>query len=159
MPKRYHKSSRKHGGMRSEYGESSRKDGHNRDEYENQSDRHPNYGVGEERSKHHGDRFNDEMKHDRGDERAVYRKFRAMGDASGFYAGMEPRRRQEMEDAGMIHEDQSKIANLPQYVMIKEYPKVGPYLSEGLEDSIAGVDHQMDYDDGKRREHFYPKKV
>ena len=75
------------------------------------------------------------------------------------YAGMEPRRRQEMEDAGMIHEDHSAIANLPQNVMIKKYPESGPYMPEGLDDTIAGVDRQMDYDDEKRREHMYPKKV
>lgn len=76
-----------------------------------------------------------------------------------YYAGMEPRRRQEMEDAGMIHEDHRAIANLPQNVMIKEYPKAGPYMPEGLDDTIAGVDRQMDYDDEKRAMNFYPKKV
>jgi hypothetical protein len=75
------------------------------------------------------------------------------------YAGMEPRRRQEMEDAGMIHEDHSAIANLPQNVMIKKYPEAGPYMPEGLDDTIAGVDRQMDYDDGKRKANMYPKKV
>ena len=113
----------------------------------------------EERSKHQREHFNDEIEHERGNERAVYRRFRAMGPEHGFYAGMEPRRRQEMEDAGYIHEDHNAIANLPQQVMMKPYPRTGPYLPEGLEDSIRGVDHQMDYDDNKRREHFYPKKV
>ena len=111
------------------------------------------------RASHQRDEFNDELKHSRGDEQAVYRKFRASNLDQGFYAGSEPRRRQEMQDAGMIYEDPRAIANLPQEVMIKGYPKTGPYLPEGLEDSIAGVDHQMDYDDKKRKEHFYPKKV
>jgi hypothetical protein len=110
-----------------------------------------------ERSKHEMDHFNDELKHDRGNEQAVYRRFRASGNE--FYAGMEPRRRQEMEDAGMIHEDHDAIANLPQNVMMVKYPKTGPYMPEGLEDSIRGIDHQMDYDDNKRKEHFYPKKI
>jgi hypothetical protein len=73
--------------------------------------------------------------------------------------GMEPRRRQEMEDAGMIHEDHSQIANLPQGVVIKPYPKVGNYLPEDLDDTIRGVDGQMDLDNRKRSEHFKPKKV
>lgn len=111
------------------------------------------------RSSHEPDKFNDEKKHNRGDEQAVYRKFRASNLDQGFYAGSEPRRRQEMQDAGMIFEDSRAIANLPQEVMFKEYPKTGPYLPEGLEDSIRGVDHQMDYDDKKRAEHWYPKKV
>jgi len=115
--------------------------------------------AGSGRSSHRADEFNDEKKSNRGNERAVYRKFRALGNLEGFYAGSEPRRRQEMQDAGMIYEDHNAIANLPQQVMIKEYPKTGPYMPEGLEDSIVGVDHQMDYDDSQRKEHFYPKKV
>ena len=84
---------------------------------------------------------------------------KSKGMGHEFYAGMEPRRRQEMEDAGMIHEDHAAIANLPQNVMIKAYPYPGPYLPEGLDDTIAGVDRQMDYDDGKRKANMYPKKV
>ena len=110
-----------------------------------------------QRSMHHPDHFNDEYKHDRGNERAVYRKFRALGNE--IYAGMEPRRRQEMEDAGYLHEDHNAVANLPQGVVMKPYPKNGPYLPEGLEDSIRGIDWQMDYDDSQRKAHFLPKKV
>lgn len=77
----------------------------------------------------------------------------------GYYSGMDARRRQEMEDAGMIHEDHRAIANLPQEVMIKPYPMTGPYIPEVLDDTIRGVDKQMDFDDRKRKEHFFPKKV
>ena len=69
------------------------------------------------------------------------------------------RRTQHMQDGGMIHSDFNEIANLPQGVMMKQYPKAGPYLPEDLDDTIAGVDRQMDYDDGKRKQNFYPKKV
>jgi len=75
------------------------------------------------------------------------------------YAGMEPRRRQEMEDAGMIHEDHSAIANMPQEVMMKKYPDSESYMPENLDDTISGVDRQIGYDDRKRKEHFMPKKV
>ena len=77
----------------------------------------------------------------------------------GYYEGMDARRRQEMEDSGMIHEDHRAIANLPQEVKIAPYPKTGPYIPEVLDDNISGVDMQMDGDDKKRREHFKPKKV
>ncbi len=106
---------------------------------------------------HHSDHFNDEHKHNKDHgERGMYR-----GHLTGaeMYAGMEPRRRQELEDAGMIHEDHMAIANLPQNVMIKPYPRTGPYMPEILEDTIRGVDGQMDYDDKQRKAHFYPKKV
>ena len=77
----------------------------------------------------------------------------------GYYEGETGRRTQEMEDAGMIHEDRSAIANLPQEVMFKTYPRTGPYMPENLDDTIKGVDKQMDMDDSKRREHMVPKKV
>lgn len=76
-----------------------------------------------------------------------------------FYAGMDARRRQELEDSGMISENASAIANLPQEVMIKSYPKSNNYLPEGIDDTIRGVDMQMDYDDGKRAARMAPKKV
>lgn len=76
-----------------------------------------------------------------------------------FYAGMPARRRQELEDAGMIHEDDNAIANLPQYVKITAYPKPGYFLEEGLDDTIAGIDKQIGFDDERRDAHFYPKKV
>ncbi len=115
------------------------------------------YSSGSKSVNHHPDHFNDEMKHDKDHgERAMYR--RGLTGAEQ-YAGMEPRRRQELEDAGMIHEDHMAIANLPQNVMIKPYPKTGPYNPEILDDTIRGVDGQMDYDDNQRARHFYPKKV
>jgi len=76
-----------------------------------------------------------------------------------YYSGMDSRRRMEMEDAGMIHEDHRAIANLPQEVMIKPYPRTGPYLPEGIDDTIRGVDKQMDHDDSQRAKNFLPKKV
>lgn len=76
-----------------------------------------------------------------------------------FYAGMDGRRRQELEDAGMIHENPNAVANMPQEVMIKAYPKTGPYMPEELDDSITGIDRQMDRDDSQRRKGFMPKKV
>lgn len=79
--------------------------------------------------------------------------------SEGHYEGMKSRRHEEMRDAGMITEDHNEIANLPQNVMIKPYPRTGPYMPEPLDDTIHGIDKQMDYDDGKRRQHFHPKKV
>src|SRR5215831_17815839 len=94
---------------------------------------------------HMRDEHNDEMKHSRGSsmERSLYIASRM---------GPEPY-------AGMIREDMRAIANLPQEVMIKPYPRTGPYLPEGLNDNIEGIDHQMDFDDSQRRKHFFPKKV
>lgn len=98
--------------------------------------------------------------HKRGMDHSVSEEGRSFRNISqGDYAGENARRTQEMQDAGMIHEDRGSIANLPQNVMIKAYPKTGPYNPEVLDDTIGGVDKQMDYDDSKRAMNFYPKKV
>ena len=77
----------------------------------------------------------------------------------GDYEGRESRSRQEMMDGMMIKEDHSKIANLPQEVMIKDWPKNRSYMSEGLDDTIRGIDRQMDSLDGaKAKSHEVPKK-
>ena len=78
--------------------------------------------------------------------------------SDGMYEGHEGRRKQEMEDGGMIREDRSAIANLPQEVMMKAYPKTGPYMPEDLNDTISGVDKQMSGDDSQRRRSFNPHK-
>ena len=115
-----------------------------------------------EKLHHMKDKFNDEMHHDADGERSGSYKYDRQSEyrrEDDQYAGRESRRHKEMMDAGMIHEDHHAIANLPQEVMIKPYPKTGPYNPEVLDDTLRGVDRQMDYDDSKRREHFFPKKV
>lgn len=80
-------------------------------------------------------------------------------EMSGYYEGHVDRRHQEMQDAGMIREDKSAIANLPQEVMIKPYPRNGSYMPEQLDDSDRGVRKQMNLDDSQRDKHNVPKKV
>lgn len=100
------------------------------------------------------EREHDEMEHNmERQERKDYPRGHDM------YSGMHDRRRREMEDAGMIHEDHHAIANMPQEVMIKPYPSSYSYLPEDLDDTISGVDRQINLDDSKRRENFMPKKV
>lgn len=108
------------------------------------------------RINHEKDHFNDEMHSDKDKNSGMYARPVVNG---GFYGDRYEKERLEMQDASMIKEDPRAIANLPQEVMIKAYPRTGPYLPEALDDTIRGVDGQMDYDDSKRRAHFYPKKV
>ena len=77
----------------------------------------------------------------------------------GHYEGHAGRRAQELRDAGMIHEDPHSVANLPQHVMYKSYPKNHNYLPEDLDDTIRGIDEQISADNHKRMQHFHPKKV
>ncbi len=91
-------------------------------------------------------------------ERAMWRRAK-MELGAEHYAGADPRRRQEMEDAGMIHEDHNAIANLPQDVKMTYWPKGGHYIPEELDDTISGIDRQMDRDGMQLKRHFAPKKV
>lgn len=79
------------------------------------------------------------------------------GPSQGLYAGIEGRRTQEMQDAGMIREDMSAIANLPQEVMIKPYPNPNDYAVYGLNDTISSVDHQMRADSKGKKKGEYPE--
>lgn len=105
--------------------------------------------------RHQKDKFNDEHHNDQNPRDG--HMVRSTGAQE--YAGMPTDMRRGLERPEMIYEDHRAIANLPQEVMIKAYPKTGPYLPEGLDDTQVGVDRQMDYDDAQRRAHFFPKKV
>lgn len=70
------------------------------------------------------------------------------------------RRHREMYDAGMISEDHNQVANLPQEVVMRSYPKIKDWMRDGdLDDTLRGVDRQMDADDAMRSRHMMPKKV
>lgn len=102
---------------------------------------------------HNRDKFNDEIRHEKdGRQRGMYSHMPEE-------VGVGPANRRALEKDGMLHEDARAIANLPQEVMIRPYRKTGPYMPAVLNDTIEGVDSQMDYDDDKRADHFYPKKV
>lgn len=75
-----------------------------------------------------------------------------------YYAGREGRMRQEKEDGDMLREDHNAMANMPQNIIMKYYPKSYGYLPEDLDDSIRGIDEQIRKDDSKRQEHFKPHK-
>lgn len=76
-----------------------------------------------------------------------------------YYAGHESRMHQEHEDGGMIREDHSAMANMPQEIIMKHYPKPYDYLPENLDDSIRGIDRLMGENDRVRDRHYKPKKT
>jgi len=118
------------------------------------------YGERSERSSrpnHQSQKYNDEHHSDKDSYPADMYGHEL--SAAEEYMGMPTDMRGGLEHSAMIREDHRAIANLPQEVMIKPYPKTGPYLPEDLNDDVSGVDAQMDYDDEQRRNHFYPKKV
>jgi hypothetical protein len=54
---------------------------------------------------------------------------------SSFYAGIDPRRKVEMADAGMIEEDQGAMSNLPKEGYQRTYPRTGFSFNPFVDDS------------------------
>jgi hypothetical protein len=79
--------------------------------------------------------------------------------SEGAYAGESARVRMEHHDGGMIMEDHSAVANLPQNVMIKPWEREHSYMPEDLTDDIRSVDRQIGMDVSKRNAKLMPKKV
>jgi hypothetical protein len=77
----------------------------------------------------------------------------------GAYEGKSGRDAQESSDGGMIPSGAGSHANMPQAVVMREYPKVGGFLPEGLDDSIKGIDSQVGADNSKKNSKLAPKKV
>jgi hypothetical protein len=55
-----------------------------------------------------------------------------------FYAGLDPRRRREVADSGMVQEDHNAIANLSPIAIHREYPKAGYYSTPYWDDMKRG---------------------
>lgn len=85
------------------------------------------------------------------------RHYKSLGNA--FYDSMDSRRKQERMDGEMISEDHSAMANLPQSPIMKFYARPDGFMTEGLNDSISGVDAQINLDARQRDKHLNPKKV
>lgn len=74
-----------------------------------------------------------------------------------FY-GNDVEMRQQQKDAGMIKNDNTKLANLPTEVMMKAYPECPAYMEMVMEDNIHGIDKQLNSDNAKRRSGMSPHK-
>lgn len=70
------------------------------------------------------------------DQRALDRVIDARNE---FFAGIDPRRRQEVADAGMVQEDHRAIANLSPIPIHREFPKAGYYSTQYLDDIMHGA--------------------
>jgi len=78
------------------------------------------YGVVEEKSQAYSNRAFDRVEE-------MY---------SSFYAGLDPRRRQEMADGGMVKEDRYAMANLSNKPVHQQYPPAGYYSTPYIDDSV-----------------------
>lgn len=64
-------------------------------------------------------------------------------------------RQMEKRDSEMIHEDRSACANLPQEVIMKDWPRTTYFDHSNLAkyDNVRGVDRQMDEDTNQASRH------
>lgn len=74
-----------------------------------------------------------------------------------YYAGMAGSKKQQRMDGSMISKDMSAIANMPQSVVMREYPKVD-YASYDLNDTMRVVDYQMKADMKGKKKGAMPEK-
>jgi hypothetical protein len=81
-----------------------------------------------------------------------------MGKHSEMYVGYDPARKQEMEDGSMIREDHNAVANLPQHVIYHAWRNEPAYMHYHLDDTIRGIDKQIDTDEMDARRHFQKGK-
>lgn len=63
---------------------------------------------------------------------------------SSFYAGVDPRRKKEMADAGMVKEDRNAMANLSGVGYQKQFPRAGYYSNPYIQDSVKKIDSDIE---------------
>lgn len=69
-------------------------------------------------------------------DRSVANAFRRAREIGGeFGGGLDPRRRQEVADGGLIREDHTQMANLPRMAQHHEFPVGGYYMTPYLDDT------------------------
>jgi hypothetical protein len=66
--------------------------------------------------------------------------------------------RERYQEDDMIREDKSAVANLPQDVKMKEYPRFRYGLNEYLDDTIKGADEQIYDDMDQMKKHLSKEK-
>lgn len=93
-------------------------------------------------------------------------KGRSMRDAgliegySGAGDDAKARRAEEKMYGGMLKADYNAIANMPPELIMRQYPMVRGYLPDGmLDDTIKGVDSQLDGDNRRKKQDLDPRKV
>lgn len=75
-----------------------------------------------------------------------------------FYAGVDPRRRKELADGGMVREDHHAMANLPRQAIHCEYPQSYFYQTPYIADLVLGTDTQNDDDGSSMARYLNPLK-
>ncbi len=90
-------------------------------------------------------------------QRRDQRAFERLKDMENeFYAGVDPRRRIEMAEGGMVREDHLAMANLPRKAIHCEYPQAPYYQSNYMDNSERGVDEELDDNNNSMARYLNP---
>lgn len=91
------------------------------------------------------------------EQRRDQRAFERLKDMENeFYAGVDPRRRQELADGGMIREDLKGMANLPRQAIHCEFPQAPFYSSNYIDATERGVDEELDDNNSSMARYLNP---
>lgn len=63
---------------------------------------------------------------------------RVATEDSDIFGGIDPRRRQEMADGGMIRPDMRAMANCPTQAIHHEWPAIAYYQNQYIDDTVVG---------------------
>lgn len=79
------------------------------------------------------------------EQRRAQRSYDRTQDMSNeFYAGVDPRRKSELADGGMVRESRVDMANLPRQAIHCEYPRDGFYQTPYLDSIERGIEQNID---------------
>jgi hypothetical protein len=73
------------------------------------------------------------------------------------YAGKTMRSEMDRENSHMIGEDHHAIANMPQHVVMRSWPKGYDYVDYHLNDTISGIDTQRKSDSKFKKQRAHPE--
>ena len=71
---------------------------------------------------------------------------------------MDSRRREAMARDGMLHNDNSQTANMPQEIVMRGYGRIHGFLPESIDDSRHEIEREIRDTDRKSMQQFAPKK-
>lgn len=93
------------------------------------------------------------------EQRRDQRAFERLKDMENeFYQGVDPRRREEIADGGMVREDHNAMANLPRQAIHCEFPQAPYYASNYIDNAQRGVDNVNDDDGDSMARYLNPYK-
>lgn len=93
------------------------------------------------------------------EQRRDQRAFARLQDMNNeFFEGVDPRRREEIADGGMIREDHNSMANLPRQAIHCEYPQAPYYSSNYIDNAFRGTESQDDDNGDSMARYLNPYK-